>query len=203
MAASLPRVASTLAAERPARVLQPGRRRAEREAGVSFEPLDLEALARDREVGAVVVVNAWKVARPRGAVRRWDARLSRAAQRGLGAALTECGARLLAVSRTQVDAPADFLRGRGAPVPPMEALYNPIADGLAPDPTARDPNLLPFASSPQKGLDQTLASFAALRRRMPELKLAIADPGHLAIGADPYLPGVIWLGSVPSRGCTP
>jgi glycosyltransferase involved in cell wall biosynthesis len=57
-------------------------------------------------------------------------------------------------------------------------LYNPIDDALRPDATPVDERKLVFFSSPNKGLDFTLDAFAALRRRMPELRLVVGNPGY-------------------------
>lgn len=75
-------------------------------------------------------------------------------------------------------------------------IYNPVDDALAPDGTAIDDRKLVFFSSPNKGLAYTLDAFRALRRRMPELTLAVGNPaykpGRLA-AAD----GVVNLGAQP------
>jgi glycosyltransferase involved in cell wall biosynthesis len=57
-------------------------------------------------------------------------------------------------------------------------IYNPVDDALTPDGTPVDERKLVFFSSPNKGLDFTLDAFAALRRRMPDLRLIVGNPGY-------------------------
>ena len=60
----------------------------------------------------------------------------------------------------------------------------------------RDPDLLFFASSPHKGLDQVAAAFATLRKSIPSLRLEIADPGYLAWGNGTMPEGAESLGTL-------
>jgi glycosyltransferase involved in cell wall biosynthesis len=75
-------------------------------------------------------------------------------------------------------------------------LYNPVDDDLTPDGTALEPEKLVFFSSPNKGLLYTLDAFAELRRRMPDLRLVVGNPGYKA---DPLgkRAGVEFLGAQP------
>ena len=57
-------------------------------------------------------------------------------------------------------------------------IYNPVDDQLVPDDLPVDPAKLIFFSSPSKGLDFTLDAFQALRRRMPDLRLQVGNPGY-------------------------
>ena len=75
-------------------------------------------------------------------------------------------------------------------------IYNPIDDALAPDGSAVDPNKLVFFSSPNKGLKFTLDAFRALRRRMPELRLAVGNPGY-KLRKSAAIDGVEYLGPQP------
>jgi len=75
-------------------------------------------------------------------------------------------------------------------------LYNPVADALLPDATPVDERKLVFFSSPNKGLSFTLDAFAALRRRMPDLKLVVGNPGYKTGYLAPR-PGVLFLGPQP------
>jgi len=59
-------------------------------------------------------------------------------------------------------------------------IYNPVDDALIPDATPVDARKLVFFSSPNKGLDFTLDVFSALRRRMPDLRLIVGNPGYKA-----------------------
>src|SRR6202011_4871309 len=57
-------------------------------------------------------------------------------------------------------------------------IYTPVADELAPDGSGFDERKLVFFSSPNKGLAFTLDAFRALRRRMPDLRLQVGNPGY-------------------------
>ena len=59
-------------------------------------------------------------------------------------------------------------------------IYNPVDDALAPDGTAVDERKLVFFSSPNKGLDFALDAFAALRTRLPDVRLVVGNPGYKA-----------------------
>jgi glycosyltransferase involved in cell wall biosynthesis len=57
-------------------------------------------------------------------------------------------------------------------------IYNPVDDALVPDATVVDAGKLVFFSSPNKGLSYALDAFAALRHDMPDLRLAVFNPGY-------------------------
>jgi glycosyltransferase involved in cell wall biosynthesis len=78
----------------------------------------------------------------------------------------------------------------------VRRIYNPVEDAIAPDATPVDPTKLVFLSSPNKGLRFALDAFRALRRRCPDLRLAVANPGYKSFAAA-GLAGVEWLGSLP------
>ena len=78
----------------------------------------------------------------------------------------------------------------------VRRIYNPVDDAIVPDATPVDPNKLVFFSSPNKGLRFGLDAFRALRRRMPELRLCVGNPGYKSFAAA-AIPGVEWLGSLP------
>lgn len=78
----------------------------------------------------------------------------------------------------------------------LRRIYNPVEDGIVPDGTPVDPSKLVFFSSPNKGLRFALDAFRALRRRMPELRLCVGNPGYKSFAAA-GLHGVEWLGSLP------
>jgi glycosyltransferase involved in cell wall biosynthesis len=78
----------------------------------------------------------------------------------------------------------------------VRRIYNPVEDGIVPDGTQVDPSKLVFFSSPNKGLRLALDAFRALRRRMPELRLCVGNPGYKSFAAA-GLAGVEWLGSLP------
>jgi glycosyltransferase involved in cell wall biosynthesis len=75
-------------------------------------------------------------------------------------------------------------------------IYNPIDDALAPDGTPVDERKLVFFSSPNKGLAFALDAFAAMKRRMPDLRLVIGNPGYKA-DRSTRRPGVEFLGAQP------
>ncbi len=61
---------------------------------------------------------------------------------------------------------------------PVSVIYNPIEDDLFPNQSVVKSNQLIFASSPQKGLKETLKLFSAVLKKFPEYELLIANPGH-------------------------
>jgi glycosyltransferase involved in cell wall biosynthesis len=75
-------------------------------------------------------------------------------------------------------------------------IYNPVDDELVPDDSPVDPSSVIFFSSPNRGLAFTLDVFQALRRRMPDLKLRVANPGYFK-RRPVAVEGVEWLGSLP------
>jgi glycosyltransferase involved in cell wall biosynthesis len=75
-------------------------------------------------------------------------------------------------------------------------IYNPVDDALAPDGTAFDDRKLVFFSSPNKGLAFALDAFRALRRRIPELTLAVGNPAYKS-GQLATADGVVNLGALP------
>ena len=77
-------------------------------------------------------------------------------------------------------------------------IYNPIDDSLVPDGTPIDDRKLVFFSSPNKGLKFTLDAFAELRRRMPDLRLTVGNPGY-RLWALPRTSGVVYLAPQPQR----
>jgi glycosyltransferase involved in cell wall biosynthesis len=75
-------------------------------------------------------------------------------------------------------------------------IYNPVDDALVPDGSAIDERKLVFFSSPNKGLAFTLDIFRALRRRMPDLRLQVGNPGY-KIRKSSRIDGVEYLGPQP------
>ena len=78
----------------------------------------------------------------------------------------------------------------------VRRIYNPVDDAIVPDGTPVDPGKLVFFSSPNKGLRFALDAFGALKRRMPDLRLCVGNPGYKSFNAA-ATPGVEWLGSLP------
>ena len=77
-------------------------------------------------------------------------------------------------------------------------IYNPIEDALAPDGSPVDDRKLVFFSSPNKGLAFTLDAFRAMRRRMPDLRLVVGNPGY-KIRKSCTIAGVEYLGPQPQE----
>jgi len=75
-------------------------------------------------------------------------------------------------------------------------IYNPVDDALMPDGTPVDERKLIFFSSPNKGLNFTLDAFSALKKRMPDLRLVVGNPGYKS-GCDARRAGVELLGPQP------
>jgi glycosyltransferase involved in cell wall biosynthesis len=75
-------------------------------------------------------------------------------------------------------------------------IYNPVDDALIPDGTAVDERKLVFFSSPNKGLAFTLDAFSALRRRAPDMRLIVGNPGYKRQRAAAHA-GVQFLGPQP------
>jgi glycosyltransferase involved in cell wall biosynthesis len=78
----------------------------------------------------------------------------------------------------------------------VRRIYNPVDDDIVPDGTPVDPAKLVFFSSPNKGLRFTLDAFGAVRRRLPDLRLCVGNPGYKNFAAR-RIDGVEWLGSLP------
>ena len=61
----------------------------------------------------------------------------------------------------------------------------------------RDINKLLFFSSPNKGLDQVLECFNSIRKKLPDLKLYVANPGYKDNELDLSGDNIKYLGSLP------
>src|ERR1700722_10692854 len=77
-------------------------------------------------------------------------------------------------------------------------IYNPVTDDLVPDGSAFDDRKLVFFSSPNKGLAFSLDAFRAIRRRMPDLRLQVGNPGY-KIRKSAAIEGVEYLGPQPQE----
>jgi glycosyltransferase involved in cell wall biosynthesis len=177
-------------------VFQSARERPEEVGGVAYAPFN-PAAPLPGAPDTILVVNAWKVAlklrrlHPEARLAVWLHVFPGRHNRVMGPALAAAGIGIICVSASQ----ARFLRGYlRAPLPEISHVPNPIADDLLRDETPRDRDLLLFASSPHKGLDQVYPAFAALRARLPSLRLAVADPGYLRWPAGAPPEGVEQLG---------
>ena len=196
--ATVLKVAGALATGRPVDLYQSARTEAARTGGVQAFPLVRADTAR---CGALMVINSWKVAcrlaarHPGVPVILWLHVHPGRHNRPMGPALHAAGIEVVCVSESHARALRAFLAGGAAPA--IRHVWNPVADGLAPDATPRDPDLLVFASSPHKGLAEVLGRFADLRRRMPALRLEVADPGYLRWPVGEIPGGVTLLGPLP------
>ncbi len=113
--------------------------------------------------------------------------------------LREMGVKVVCVSDAQRrDVEATLQQMGVAHEVPAFTIYNPVADTLVPDDTPFDRNKLVFFSSPNKGLAYTIDAFRAMRRRMPDLRLCVGNPGYRH-RASVSIPGVEWLGPQPQE----
>ena len=111
--------------------------------------------------------------------------------------LRDLDVRIVCVSDTQRQAVEATLRWmRVADRVCACTIYNPIDDALSPDGSPIDERKLVFLSSPNKGLKFTLDAFRALRRRMPDLRLVVGNPGYKEGGLG-AVDGVEFLGPQP------
>ncbi|MFW8637550.1 glycosyltransferase [Cribrihabitans pelagius] len=146
------------------------------------------------------MINRWKVAlkmrkrHPEMPIFLWLHVYPGRRNRKMGTALKAAGISVVCVSDTHAARLRDFLGKDETPV--LHVIYNPLDDDLRPDATPRRPGRLLFASSPHKGLAEVFGQFAALRRQMPDLTLAVADPGYLRWDTGPVPDGVFFLGSL-------
>lgn len=158
----------------------------------SFEPSATSA--------AIVVINRWKVAvklrksNPDIPIFLWLHVYPGRHNRKMGAALKAAAVTVICVSKTHAEIVTSFLEPYG--LPPIIEIYNPLADTLRPDDTHHDPDKLLFASSPHKGLAEVFTQFSTLRDTIPQLTLAVADPGYLSWETGPVPDGVTFLGSL-------
>jgi len=113
--------------------------------------------------------------------------------------LRERNVTIICVSDTQRRGVEATVRGIGvADVVRAVTLYNPVSDDLVPDGSPVDERKLVFFSSPNKGLAFTLDAFRALRRRMPDLRLQVGNPGY-KIRKSSAIDGVEYLGPQPQE----
>ena len=77
-------------------------------------------------------------------------------------------------------------------------IYNAVEDSLQPDGSPVDERKLVFLSSPNKGLRFALDAFREMRRRMPDLRLVVGNPGYKA-GERAPIDGAEYLGPQPQR----
>ncbi len=176
---------------------------------VPFPRKSVEPIVDEPDV--VILVRAYKLLKrvrrtyPRSRLILWLHCFPGKSRKDLNAEAVENEATIVTVSQTHRDRVLDFIDTyRERPTvyspavrTPVRYIFNPIADELQPDGTAVDPNKLVFFSSPHKGLEQVLHALETVRRRRPETRLCIANPGYLALADDLTVDGVEVLGSLP------
>lgn len=173
--------------------------------GVIYAPYRHKSEFLDHaDVDAVVVVRAHKVLPrlrrrfPDAAMYLWMHCNPGRRLRTLARTCVDTDTTLVAVSDYHLDAMMSFFSQHDPSAArwlKAARIYNPVAPGLAPDGTAWDRNKLLFLSSPHKGLEQVLDVFAMLKRRCPEVRLCVANPGYLNWRV-PRTDGVIMLGKL-------
>lgn len=189
-------VARALAGDVEVSVEQAARLTTRIEGGVRFRPMDLATVSG----GTVLVINAWNVALtcrrydPRARILVWQHVVPGDDLRPMVADLVAAEIGIVCVSHALAATLRQFEGGSRLAI---SVVPNPIADDLHPDATPRDPDLLFFASSPKKGLDQVVAAFTTLRGRIPGLRLEVADPGYLTWENGNMPTGVTVLGTLP------
>jgi len=146
-----------------------------------------------------------RAAYPRARLMLWVPSIPGDTYRRHRGALVKADCTIVAVSDFQKSLFLDLFRGGPLtrwwrrPIPRVERVYYPIDDDLVPDDTPRDPDKLVFFSSPHKGLDQVLAALAAARKRRPTLRLALANPGYMALDLPNADDAIEVLGALPNH----
>ncbi|MFX0546231.1 glycosyltransferase [Roseovarius sp. S1116L3] len=149
---------------------------------------------------AIIVINRWKVAlklrkqHPDVPIFLWLHVYPGRHNRKMGAALKAVDISVICVSGTHARELGAFLGVNDTPR--LRVIYNPLSEDLCPDETARDPRRLLFASSPHKGLTEVFHQFSVLRQSLPDLTLAVADPGYLRWNIGSVPDGVYFIGSL-------
>lgn len=89
---------------------------------------------------------------------------------------------------------------------PVHRIYNPVDERLAPNGTPVDTDKVVFFSTANKGLNQVLATFAAIRQHLPSLQLHVAGESLESLERNPHYdssltrqPGVRLLGRLPQH----
>ena len=196
--ASILRVASGLRQQFDVTHYQNGRSTPQLSSVGNLLPLDPRDLGSDHDI--IVVINRWKVALtlrkryPETPIFLWLHVYPGRHNHKMGAALKAADITVICVSQTHAVRFSAFLGTLDTPR--VRVIYNPLDDDLCPDDTPRVRDRLLFASSPHKGLGEVFAQFAALRQHIPDLNLAVADPGYLRWETGPVPDGVDFLGSL-------
>ena len=162
--------------------------------GIGFLPMTWKAPV---SADAAIVINSWKAAiacrkvNPDLRLLLWLHNVPGRHNRKMGAALRDADVTVVCVSDSHARILRDLL---GCDAPDITHVYNPIPDDLAPSGIAHDRDLLFFASAPHKGLRQVFDAFRALRREIPSMRLAVANPGYMDWDVGPIPDGVSLIG---------
>lgn len=109
--------------------------------------------------------------------------------------LRDLGVRIICVSDWQRAGVEATLRAAGlAKAVTACTIYNPVPDAVVADGSIVDRDKLVFFSSPNKGLRFTLDAFRAVRRKLPQMRLVVANPGYKK-DLLPSIQGVTYLGA--------
>ena len=138
-------------------------------------------------VRAIKEVASWKTRFAKARIYLWCHDYLAGKRRKYASKLARADCRVVAVSHTHAGHLAavlgnGFFRGydqrkrQSAAQWPVTTIYNPIQEHLRPKNCAVDVRQLIFCSAPRKRLLQTLRVFAAIRERLPGLRLLVAQP---------------------------
>ncbi|EAR50272.1 hypothetical protein OG2516_14638 [Oceanicola granulosus HTCC2516] len=200
--ATVLKVLTRLAAERPVTLAQAGRAAPLRNGLLGLAPL-AEALDVARSEPVIVVINSWKVAlrlrklNPSARILIWLHVLPGKHNRDIGPRLKAARIEVVCVSASHEEMLRRALLSHQPGLPRLCHVHNPVEDDLRPDATPRDRDQLLFASAPHKGLGQVYERFARMRARIPTLKLWVADPGYMRWEVPEPPEGVEVLGALP------
>lgn len=164
-------------------------------AGVQYCPFSLERLEELPEApDAVVVLNSPKLLRkirklyPQAGLYLWmHCFPGKRRRKMINKYAAESSTTILTVSDTLKEHIQSCLRkypeyGRhshtGGQLAPVKTIFNPVDDRLQPNNKSVDPRKLVFFSSPHKGLEQVLKAFVEVRKRWPDMRLCLANPGY-------------------------
>lgn len=204
--ATVVRIARALAATRPVWVAQRFRERPLVDAGVRWIPYTHEDAGEIAEgLDDIIVVRCHKVLRrlrkrhPHARLFLWMHCFPGRRLHDFGRAALATDTTVVAVSDHHRVAMRAFLVRHDPLVADrvrMVAIYNPVEAALGVDDTRVDRDKLVFLSSPHKGIERVLETFAFARRVVPTLRLFVANPGYL--DRHVALPdGVVPLGKLP------
>lgn len=148
----------------------------------------------------IVVINSWKVAcrlrksYPEARILVWLHVFPGKHHKKMGALLAEANINVVAVSQSHASSISATFRKNSSTYADVHYIYNPVSDELMPDDSERNLDMLLYASSPHKGLDEVFQQFTNVRQTIPSLHLRIADPGYLKWPTDKIPEHVKFIG---------